>query len=280
MRKVLVVSAALLLSVSSLSFGATATKAASEEKATAVAKPAKADATEKPATAANSELKTFSAKVGYMIGKNIGGSLKEVEGEFDMDTLIRGIKDGLAGKEFLLSDQEMMGVQKELMTKMQDKAKAEGEKSRKEGEAFLAANKIKAGVITTSSGLEYMVVKEGTGPKPTENDQVAVNYRGTFIEGKEFDSSKPDMPTTFRVKGVIPGMTEALQLMKVGGKYRLFIPSDLAYGPEGRHPVVPPNATLIFDIELLKTEKAPEMPAMGGMGGVGGAMPPGHPDVK
>ena len=135
---------------------------------------------------------------------------------------------------------------------MQAKQKVDGEKNKKDGEAFLAANKKKDGVITLPSGLQYKILKEGTGAKPTASQTVKCNYRGTFINGKEFDSSEiHGGPAEFPVGGVIKGWIEALQLMPVGSKWQLFVPSDLAYGPNGQGQMIGPNAALIFEIELL-----------------------------
>jgi len=137
----------------------------------------------------------------------------------------------------------------------QQKMQQESEANKKEGDAFLAANKTKEGVITLPDGLQYKVLKQGDGPKPTTNDKVVCNYRGTLVKGTEFDSSyKRNEPATFPVTGVIKGWTEALQLMPVGSKWQLYIPSDLAYGPPGRPPVIPPNSTLVFEIELLSIQ--------------------------
>jgi FKBP-type peptidyl-prolyl cis-trans isomerase FklB len=139
-----------------------------------------------------------------------------------------------------------------MMTKMQVKQKADGDKNKKAGEAFLAANKKKDGVVTLPSGLQYKILKAGNGAKPTASQTVSCNYRGTLIDGKEFDSSERNgKPAEFPVGQVIKGWVEALQLMPVGSKWQLFIPSDLAYGANGQGQIIGPNAVLIFDIELL-----------------------------
>ena len=158
-----------------------------------------------------------------------------------------------------MTEQEMKetlaGLQKELMEKQAERAKLLAEKNKKEGEAFLAANKTKEGVKTLPDGLQYKVIKEGTGKTPKADDTVVTNYRGTLIDGTEFDSSyKRGQPATFPVKGVIPGWTEALQLMKEGSKWELFIPSNLAYGERGAGNAIGPNATLVFEIELISVK--------------------------
>ena len=156
----------------------------------------------------------------------------------------------------MLSEEEMRTVmtafQKEMAAKQAEMMKSQGEKNKKEGEAFLAENKKKEGVKTLASGLQYKVIKEGTGKTPKATDKVSTHYQGTLIDGTEFDSSyKRGEPATFPVNGVIPGWTEALQLMKVGSKWQLFVPSKLAYGEKGAGPIIGPNAVLIFTVELL-----------------------------
>ncbi|HTF99070.1 MAG TPA: FKBP-type peptidyl-prolyl cis-trans isomerase [Nitrospirota bacterium] len=203
-----------------------------------------------------SELKTQKEKLSYALGMNIAGGFKANSIDVDVDILAQGLRDSLAGKKMLLTDQEaretIMVVQRELQAKMQEKMKAEGEKNKKEGEAFLAANKKKEGVKTLPSGLQYRVITEGKGAMPKATDTVTVHYKGTLIDGTEFDSSyKRNEPASFPVTGVIKGWTEALQLMKTGSKWQLFIPANLAYGEQGR-PGIPPNSVLIFDVELIK----------------------------
>ena len=142
------------------------------------------------------------------------------------------------------------------MKKREEEQKKLAEKNAKEGEAFFAENKKKEGIVTLPSGLQYKVIKEGDGPTPKATDTVSVNYKGTFIDGTEFDSSyKRNQPATFKVKGVIPGWVEALQLMKVGSKWQIFIPASLAYGDKGAGNVIGPNATLIFEVELLSIDE-------------------------
>jgi len=198
--------------------------------------------------------KTTKEKVSYSIGINLGKDMKMRMKELDINQafLLEGIKDALNGSTTAMSEKEMettlAAFQKEMMAKMQ----AIAEKNKKDGETFLAANKKKDGVITLPSGLQYKILKTGSGPKPTASQTVTCNYRGTFIDGKEFDNStRYGKPAEFPVGKVIPGWVEALQLMPVGSKWQLFIPSDLAYGPNGQGQMIGPNATLIFDIELL-----------------------------
>jgi FKBP-type peptidyl-prolyl cis-trans isomerase FklB len=203
-------------------------------------------------------LKDQRDKVSYSIGLNIGSNLGRQNVEINPEALTAGVKDAIAGKPQLTQDQI-----KEVMTAfekdMQQKQKAAGEKSAAEGKTFLEENKKKEGVKTTASGLQYKVIKEGTGAQPKATDTVTVNYRGTLIDGKEFDSSyKRGQPATFPLNGVIKGWTEGLQLMKTGSKYQLFVPPDLAYGERTVGPDLAPNSTLIFEVELLDAKPAAE----------------------
>ena len=204
-------------------------------------------------------LKDTKDKVSYSIGLDIGTTFKKQKMEINSDVLAAGVKDGLSGANPLLTPDEVRAVMTAFSNDMREKAatasKEAGEKNTKEGEKFLAENKTKPGVKTTASGLQYLVEKEGSGTTPKETDTVVVNYRGTMIDGTEFDSSyKRGEPATFPVNRVIKGWTEALQLMKPGGKYKLFIPSNLAYGPGGAGGDIGPNATLIFEVELLSAK--------------------------
>ncbi len=215
------------------------------------------------------ELKTQKDKASYAIGLDMGSSLKKNDVEVNTDALVKGIKDGLSGAKPMMSDQELKEtiatLQKDLMTKQQERQKAALEKNKKEGEAYLEANKKKPGVKVLPSGLQYKVLSEGKGKSPRASDTVTVNYRGTLIDGTEFDSSyKRGQPATFPVSGVIPGWTEALQLMKEGAKWELYIPSNLAYGERGAGGVIGPDTTLVFEVELISvnspapTESAPK----------------------
>ena len=210
-------------------------------------------------------LKDTKDKVSYSIGLDIGTTFKKQKMEINTDVMAAGVKDGLSGANPLLTPEEVRTVMTEFSKDMRERAatanKEAAEKNTKEGEKFLAENKAKPGVKTTASGLQYMVEKEGSGAAPKETDTVVVNYRGTLIDGTEFDSSyKRGEPTTFPVNRVIKGWTEALQLMKPGAKYKLFIPSNLAYGPGGAGGDIGPNSTLIFEVELLSV-KPPEAAA-------------------
>jgi FKBP-type peptidyl-prolyl cis-trans isomerase FklB len=206
------------------------------------------------------ELKTQKDKVSYVIGLDMGNSLKKNMVDIDTEILIRGLKDALSGANPLMTEQEMKetitALQKDLQAKQQEQGKALAEKNKKEGEAFLAENKKKGGVITMPSGLQYKILTDGKGKSPKATDTVTVNYKGTLIDGVEFDSSyKRGQPATFTVNGVIPGWIEALQLMKEGSKWQLFIPSNLAYGERGAGGTIGPNAVLIFEVELLSIKK-------------------------
>ena len=213
-------------------------------------------------------LTTKEDRFSYALGMNLGTSLHKQSVPVKPELLKRGLQDALAGGKTLLTEDEaraaIMEVQNEMRKQQQEKAAALGGTNKKEGEAFLAANKTKEGVVTLPSGLQYKVLTAGTGPKPTASDTVACNYKGTLINGTEFDSSyKRGQPATFAVGGVIKGWTEALQLMPAGSKWQLFIPSDLAYGERGAGADIGPHATLIFEVELLSIqppaqEKAPE----------------------
>jgi FKBP-type peptidyl-prolyl cis-trans isomerase FklB len=208
------------------------------------------------------ELKTQKDKISYAIGLDVGNGLKKNDVDVDADVLAKAVKDVLAGNKPLMTDEEVKtaitGLQKELQAKQLERAKVLGEKNKKEGEAFLAKNKDKAGVKTLPDGLQYKVITEGKGKSPKETDTVTVQYVGTLTDGTEFDSSyKRGQPATFPVNGVIKGWTEALQLMKEGSKWQLVIPSDLAYGPNGTQGgPIGPNAVLIFEVELISIKTA------------------------
>lgn len=203
------------------------------------------------------ELKDLKDKVSYSIGLNIGLNFKKQNVDLNTDALQAGVKDALSGKKPLLSENEVRETMTAFSKDMTEKQKQAGEKNRGEGEKYLADNKKKDGVKTTASGLQYKVQKEGSGPSPTATDTVTVNYRGTLIDGTEFDSSyKRGEPATFPVGGVIKGWTEALQLMKKGSKYQLFIPAGLAYGERGAPPDITANSALIFEVELIDIKPA------------------------
>lgn len=212
-----------------------------------------------PAAEKTEVLKTETEKVSYIIGTQIARNFKTQEIEVDLDSMMMGLKDALEGNKLVMSQNEMKTVysawQQKMRAKMAAKKAKEAAENLAAGTAFLEANKAKEGVKVLPSGLQYKVITEGTGNTPTADDKVKTHYRGTLIDGTEFDSSyKRNRPAEFAVKGVIKGWTEALQLMKEGGKWELYIPADLAYGERGR-PKIPANSTLIFEIELLEIVK-------------------------
>jgi len=204
-------------------------------------------------------LKTDKDKVSYALGMNLGANLKRDSIDIDTAILVRALKDTVAGGKTLLTESEARAALTQLQTavraKQMEKMKLAGEANKKEGDAFLATNKSQEGVVTLPSGLEYKILTQGTGPKPAATDTVVCNYRGTLINGTEFDSSyKRGQPATFPVTGVIKGWTEALQLMPVGSKWQLFLPAELAYGERGPSPEIGPNSTLLFEVELLSIQ--------------------------
>jgi FKBP-type peptidyl-prolyl cis-trans isomerase FklB len=212
-----------------------------------------------PAAQETPAFKTKKDKVSYAIGMNVGTSLHRESIEVNPNLVRQGLEDALAGGKTLLTEDEARAalgeLQNDMRKKQQEKMQQAGEANKKEGEAFLAGNKGKDGVVTLPSGLQYKILTSGTGPKPTASDSVVCNYRGTLIDGKEFDSSyKRGDPATFPVGGVIKGWTEALQLMPVGSKWQLFVPAELAYGERGQGGDIGPNATLIFEVELLSIQ--------------------------
>jgi FKBP-type peptidyl-prolyl cis-trans isomerase len=201
-------------------------------------------------------LKDDQEKSSYALGMSAGTTFRTQSLDLALNAFVQGLKDSYSGGKTLMTDEEMRAVltkaQAAVAAKQQEKMKIIGETNQKEGAAFLAANKTKDGVVTLPSGLQYKIMVEGTGPKPATTDTVVCNYRGTLINGTEFDSSyKRGQPATFPVGGVIKGWTEALQLMPVGSKWQLFIPSELAYGERARSAEITPNSTLIFEVELI-----------------------------
>jgi FKBP-type peptidyl-prolyl cis-trans isomerase FklB len=204
-------------------------------------------------------LKDAKDKVSYSIGLDIGTTFKKQKMELNSDALAAGVKDGLTGATPLMRDDEVRQVMMTFSKEMNEKAatanKESADKNTTEGAKFLADNKSKPGVKTTESGLQYKVLKEGNGSPPKATDTVVVNYRGMLVDGTEFDSSyKRGEPATFPVNAVIKGWTEALQLMKPGSKYQLFIPPNLGYGARGAGGDIGPNAALIFEVELLNVK--------------------------
>jgi FKBP-type peptidyl-prolyl cis-trans isomerase len=205
--------------------------------------------------AEETQFKSSKEKASYALGMNIGKQLRQNGADIDTEIYMKALKEAMSGGKLLMTDEQvretLMAFQTELRTKTLDKNK-------KDGEAFLAENKKKEGIITTASGLQYKIETKGAGKVPKTNDTVVCHYRGTLVDGTEFDSSyKRSEPSSFGVTGVIKGWTEALLMMPVGSKWKLFIPSDLAYGERGR-PGIPPNSTLQFDIELISIKDPSE----------------------
>ena len=209
------------------------------------------------------ELKTAKDRQSYSIGFDMASSIKRNGLDVDPNILTKAIKDALSGGKPLMTEQEMresiVALQKDMAAKQQDRKKELGDKNKKDGEAFLAENRKKEGVTTLPSGLQYVILAEGKGKQPKATDTVTVQYRGTLIDGAEFDSSyKRGQPATFALNKVIKGWTEGVQLIKEGGKIRLFVPSGLAYGDRGAGAQIGPGTTLIFEIELLSVGQAPQ----------------------
>jgi FKBP-type peptidyl-prolyl cis-trans isomerase FklB len=234
--------------------------ATTPKAATAAKPPVKKTGTAAKSAAAAPALTTQKDKFSYALGMNIGNGYKQglekQSVEFDANLVAQGVKDALSGAKTRLTEDEAKAVLTEVQTEInkqrQEKMKEASDKNKAEGAAFLTANKSKEGVVTLPSGLQYKILTAGIGPKPTASDQVVCNYRGTLIDGTEFDSSyKRGKPATFGVGQVIKGWTEALQLMPVGSKWQLFVPSDLAYAERGAGAEIGPNATLIFEVELI-----------------------------
>jgi FKBP-type peptidyl-prolyl cis-trans isomerase len=206
-------------------------------------------------------LKTDQEKASYAVGLQIGRSLKAQNAEVVIPSLVAGLNDGVGAKEAKLKPEELQQAMQKMQEQMMKKAQEAAEKNLKDGDEWLAKNKAKSGVKTTESGLQWEVVKEGTGPSPNDENIVKVHYTGTLINGEKFDSSRDrNEPAEFPVKGVIPGWTEGLKLMKAGGQYKLAIPAKLAYGAQGR-PSIPANSTLLFDVELIEVKDAPKAAA-------------------
>ncbi|MFK7779023.1 MAG: FKBP-type peptidyl-prolyl cis-trans isomerase [Gimesia sp.] len=216
-----------------------------------------ATAQNEKAASSKSALKNTKQKNSYAVGYNLGQSLMKDQLNLDPQTLAKGIIDAMAKNKPLMTEDEvratLLSFQQEMRKQQEAKMKQEKAANAAKGKQFLEANAKKEGVKTTKSGLQYKVIKKGTGKTPGLKDSVTTHYRGTLIDGKEFDSSyKRNQPATFPVSGVIKGWTEALQLMKEGDKFQLFIPSELAYGQRGSGQDIGPGAVLVFDIELLK----------------------------
>jgi FKBP-type peptidyl-prolyl cis-trans isomerase FklB len=205
------------------------------------------------------ELKDQNQKESYILGYKSGENFKNQGLNIDVEIFSKGLKDATGGNAPQMTTEEINATLQELQRRMvatqQKRLRVMAAKNLEEGKTFLAQNAKKDGVKTLPSGLQYKVIKEGSGKMPKAEDTVTVNYRGTFMNGTEFDSSyKRGQPATFKVNGVIKGWTEALQLMKEGAKWELFIPSDLAYGERSVGQTIPPNSTLIFEVELLSIQ--------------------------
>jgi FKBP-type peptidyl-prolyl cis-trans isomerase FklB len=267
MRKIFAVAVCLICAgvLSQRSIAQQNPAATNSQSSTSTSSPAKTASTAKRTgtaskSAAPLALKTqkdkFSYSLGMRMAANLRQSLSKQSVPFDSAIMARGFRDAISNSKTLLTEEEAQAtiseMQKEVQGQMQAKMKVEGDANKKTGEDFLAANKSKDGVVTLPSGLQYKILTKGSGPKPTAADTVECNYRGTLINGTEFDSSsKHGGAATFPVSGVIKGWTEALQLMPVGSKWQLFIPSDLAYGDRSPSPDIAPGDTLIFEVELL-----------------------------
>jgi len=200
---------------------------------------------------------TEDQKASYGIGIQMGGQLAPAESHLDIAAFMAGVRDGIAGNEPAVPQEEvqvaLQALNEAVQAEESQRMAAAAETNTAEGETFLAENAAKEGVMVTESGLQYEVISEGDGVSPTPEDQVSIHYKGTLIDGTQFDSSYDrGQPATFGVMGVIPGFSEGLQLMSAGGHYRFFIPSDLGYGPNGSGPTIGPNATLIFEVEMLE----------------------------
>jgi FKBP-type peptidyl-prolyl cis-trans isomerase len=250
MRKTLILPAALLV--------AAAAVAVAQQSGSPAQKPAA------PAASQAGKPESVQDRACYVIGYNLGRTLKQNDVQANIDLINKGLRDGLTGEKGMLSDEEMQAamqeLQKEVGARQEAKQKALSEKNKVDGAAFLEKNKARAGVKTTPSGLQYEVLKEGTGPYPKPTDTVSVNYIGTLMDGSKFDSSYDRKePATFVLNQVIPGWTEGVQLMKVGSKFKFYIPSNLGYGDKGAGNVIGPNAPLVFEVELLSIGK-PEEP--------------------
>jgi FKBP-type peptidyl-prolyl cis-trans isomerase len=214
------------------------------------------------AAAEKKESKEQKDKISYSVGYQMGGDFKRQGVELNPKLFLKGVQDAMSGAKPQMTPQEMnqtlVDLKKKIVADERKDRQAKAQKALAEGEAFLAANGKKEGVVTLPTGLQYKVVREGSGASPKATDNVTVNYRGTLVDGTEFDSSyKRNKPATFRVDRVIPGWTQALTMMKTGAKWQLFIPAKLGYGERGAGSKIPPGSTLIFDVELVSVQPAP-----------------------
>ena len=273
MKKLSTFAALLLLAGTSAASAQTGQQPAQKPaQQPAAQQPAQKPAQPQAQAAPGNKPQSLDQRASYIIGFNLGSSLKQQEINVTPDLIIQGLRDGLGGNKALLTDEEMQAAmtefQQSLMARQEEKTKAASAKNKKEADDFLAANKGKQGVVTTASGLQYQILQQGTGATPKETDKVTVHYKGTLADGTVFDSSYDrGQPAQFIVNQVIPGWVEAMQLLKVGSKARLFIPPALAYGESGAGQEIGPNAMLIFEVELLNTEAQAAEPAEGAQGG-------------
>lgn len=213
------------------------------------------------AAIAQTPLETEAQKLGYTIGMDIGNSIKQQGGELDLDALFAAITDVVEGRDTQLSPEEAIAIREAFMQRRRAEAAQEREQlasnNLSEGQAFLTENATKSDVLVTDTGLQYQVVEAGDGAKPTATDRVTVHYRGSLLDGREFDSSfSRGQPATFALNQVIPGWTEGVQLMSPGAKYKFFVPADLAYGERGAGQLIGPNAALIFEVELISVDSS------------------------
>lgn len=206
-------------------------------------------------------LKDQKAKLSYSYGVETADKIKKMPVPLDFDLVMMGLKDAMAGDKLLMTDKEireaLITLQKEITAKSEDQKKALAEKNKREGEVFLAENKKKEGVITLPSGLQYKVLKEGTGKTPKDTDWVTIHFRGSLIDGTVFEDTRKsfNQPVAFAVKGMVPGWAEGIKLMKEGAKYQLFIPSELAMGERGSGTLIGPHSTLILEVELISVQE-------------------------
>jgi FKBP-type peptidyl-prolyl cis-trans isomerase len=267
MKKLLTLSAALLVAAAGAAHGQQPAQPAQQPAATA-----------QPSAAPSGKPEALNDKASYVIGLNLGKSLKSNDVQANVDLIVKGLRDGLGGGQALLTDEEMQSTmqafQQQLQQQQQAKAKVVGEKNKTEGEAFLAKNKARPEVKTTASGLQYEVLKEGTGPMPKATDTIVVNYLGTLTDGTKFDSSADhNGPATMVLNQMIPGWIEGVQLMKVGSKYKFYVPPALGWGDRGAGNLIGPNAATIFEVELLSIGQ-PEAPTGAAEPGGTAAAPP------
>jgi FKBP-type peptidyl-prolyl cis-trans isomerase len=252
----------LVLAIGLLAFGANAQDTPAKPATPPAKAPAKAPAAGAQAPAVGSGFKTQKERVSYAIGLEMGKGVKTQGIDVDPSILTQGLKDALSGAKPQLSDDEVKQIitdlQQQVRQKQMQVQEAASAENKKKGDAFLAENSKKDGVVALADGLQYKILKAGDGKKPAETDTVLCNYKGTFIDGTEFDSSeKAGKPVPFEVKNVIPGFKEVLQLMPVGSKWQVYIPSNLGYGERGAGNVIQPNSALIFDIELVGIQETP-----------------------